>query len=245
MQNLLKMINNNFIIIYIIASVMSNTKLIDTEIFKQSWNLLEGKWTNVISFIIVYYVIQLASEEIILFFSNDDFSFNSIILLIISYCFSLLLQIGFYKFFLNVARNESYNFGDLWFGFKGKHIHKRIVAMVLSSIIILIGLFIFIIPGIFFAVRLCLVPFFLADKKELSVLDILELSYNTTRGSEWKILVFFLKSIIVIILGLLCLLVGFLWAFPCVMTSFAIFYDTLCNTQSDIIDPNEDTYENS
>ena len=47
--------------------------MINTEIFKQSWNILEGKWTNVISFIIVYYVIQLVSEEIILFFSNDDF----------------------------------------------------------------------------------------------------------------------------------------------------------------------------
>ena len=68
------------IIIYIIAQDMSNTNMINTEIFKQSWNLLEGKWTNVISFIIVYYVIQLVSEEIILFFSNDDFSFNSIII---------------------------------------------------------------------------------------------------------------------------------------------------------------------
>ena len=204
---------------------MSNTNLINTEIFKQSWNLLEGKWTNVISFIIVYCVISLVSEEIILFFSNDDFLFN-LLLLIISYCFSMVLQIGLYKFFLNVARNENYNFEDLWFGFKGKHIHKRIGAMVLSSIIILIGLFIFIIPGIFFAVRLCLVPFFLADKKELSVLDALDLSYNTTRGKEWKILVFFLKSIIILALGFLCLLVGFLWAFPCVMTSFSIFLIT-------------------
>ena len=224
---------------------MSNTNLINTEIFKQSWNLLEGKWTNVISFIIVYYVIQLVSEEIILFFSNDDFSFNSIILLIISYCFSMLLQIGLYKFFLNVARNESFSFEDIWFGFKGKQIHKRIGAMVLSSIIILIGLFIFIIPGIFFAVRLCLVPFFLADKKELSVIDTLDLSYNTTRGKEWKILVFFLKSIIILALGFLCLLVGFLWAFPCFMTSFAIFYESLCNTPSNIMDSNEDMYDNS
>ena len=208
---------------------MSNTNLINTEIFKQSWNLLEGKWTNVISFIIVYYVIQLVSEEIILFFSNDDFS-NSIILLIISYCFSMLLQIGLYKFFLNVARNESFSFEDIWFGFKGKQIHKRIGAMVLSSIIILIGLFIFIIPGIFIAVRLCLVPFFLADKKELSVLDALDFSYNTTRGKEWKILVFFLKSIIILALGFLCSIrFGFLWAFPCVMTSFSIFFDNLCN----------------
>ena len=90
MQNLLKMINNNkTVIIYIIAEDMSNTNMINTEIFKKSWNLLEGKWTNVISFIIVYYVTTI-SEEIILFFSNDDFSFNSIILLIISYCFRML-----------------------------------------------------------------------------------------------------------------------------------------------------------
>ena len=167
---------------------MKNTNLINTEIFKQSWNL-EGKWTNVISIIIVYCVISLVSEEIILFFSNDDFSFN--LLLIISICFSLLLRIGLYKFFLNVARNENYNFEDLWIGFKGKNIHKRIGAMVLSSIIILIGLFIFIIPGIFFAIRLCLVPFFLADKKELSVLDTLDLGYNTTRGMNGKSSVFF------------------------------------------------------
>ena len=55
----------------------------------------------------------------------------------------------------------------------------------------------------------------------------------------------FLKSIIILALGFLCLLVGFLWAFPCVMTSFSIFFDNLCNVPSNIIDSNEDMYENS
>ena len=42
----------------------------------------------------------------------------------------------------------------------------------------------FIIPGIFFAIRLSLVPFILVDKSDLSMMDAIDMSYYKTKGKE-------------------------------------------------------------
>jgi hypothetical protein len=64
---------------------------------------------------------------------------------------------------------------------------RFLIASLLSAIVILVGFALFIVPGIFFMVRLRLFPYYIIDKK-MGALESLKASFRATQGYEWEIL---------------------------------------------------------
>lgn len=99
-------------------------------------------------------------------------------------------------------------------------------ATILYSIIVAVGLILFVIPGIFAAVRMQFFGFFVLDQGA-GATEALRRSWNTTRGVGWQVFGLNLALLGIIILGALALVVGLLVAVPITWLALAYVYRRL------------------
>ena len=98
-----------------------------------------------------------------------------------------------------------------------------ILANLLTGAIIIFGLFLLIIPGILFAVKLSFVPYLVMEKR-LDPVEAVKTSWNMTYGVSWTIFWMAIVSFFIYIAGLICLLIGVLFSSIWVSVSFAAIY---------------------
>jgi uncharacterized membrane protein len=99
-------------------------------------------------------------------------------------------------------------------------------ASILYSIIVTIGFILFVIPGIFAAVRLQFFGFYVLDQGA-GATEALQRSWETTRGVGWQVFGLDLALIGIIILGAIALVVGLLVAIPITWLALAYVYRQL------------------
>lgn len=80
-----------------------------------------------------------------------------------------------------------------------------IMANILTAIVTILGLFLFIIPGLYVAARLSLVPMFVAENDDWNPINALEDSWKATKNNGFSILLFLFM---VILVALITILVG-------------------------------------
>ena len=128
------------------------------------------------------------------------------ILIIVSYILQLIMGIGFIKILLNFCDQKKSTVSDL---FRVKGMFWRYVGgVLLYGLLILAGMILFIVPGIYWAVRYLFVPYLLVDKK-ISIGDAFRVSSKLTKNTKWNFILFG------VFIGLLNLsyFVGFLFIF--------------------------------
>jgi uncharacterized membrane protein len=97
---------------------------------------------------------------------------------------------------------------------------------IIFAVIIGIGIFALIIPGIVLACRLAFVSYLVMDKG-LDPIQAVEESWRMTRGYGWTIFGLGFLSIFIAIAGLLCLIVGIFPAIIVISASFASLYQAI------------------
>lgn len=101
-----------------------------------------------------------------------------------------------------------------------------LVSAILVALIVTVGLILFIIPGIIFAIRLQFFGFYIVDK-HAEITDSLRLSWGATKGFTGQLFLFDLALLGIIILGAIALGVGLLIALPVVWVALAYVYRRL------------------
>lgn len=101
-----------------------------------------------------------------------------------------------------------------------------IVAYILFGVMVFAGMVLFVIPGIFLAVRFSMCMLFIVDKG-MGPIDALKASWRATDGHFFDVFLFFLAVVGLEILGSIPLFLGLLIVVPVVMLSAAHFYRTL------------------
>lgn len=99
-------------------------------------------------------------------------------------------------------------------------------ASILYFFIIFLGCLLFIIPGLYFAIKYSLYGFLIADKR-LGAFDALKKSGEVTSGVKWLLIGFGLVSTGVAFLGVLAFGVGILVALPVISLALALVYRSL------------------
>ncbi len=185
---------------------------------------LEGNWgTAAIATLIMAILSGGLSTAVAIPFGNDIIVSNGI-----SSAWSLLclpLDWGFTVFFLNLIRKEDIRYERLFEGYKD--FIRIFLAYFLFAMAILIGLFLFIIPGIILSLGLCMTPYILKDDKEISAMDALKKSWEITYGHKMEILWLGLSFIGWIILSFLTLFIGFFFLVPYMNATFAHYYEDI------------------
>lgn len=135
----------------------------------------------------------------------------AILSFLISLVVSTFVNAGTLKFML-VAHDDikSVRLRDLW---APEHFWRYLVISTVLGLMVLVGLVLLIVPGIFLALGFYTVLYLAIDKK-MDLFESLKIGWAQTKGKRWKLFLFSLALLGLNVLGLLLLVVGLLVTIP-------------------------------
>jgi uncharacterized membrane protein len=135
--------------------------------------------------------------------------------------------------FLKAVRNEQFEVKDIFSAFESVDRYLNVVlAELLKSAIIAIGIAMLIVPGIIFACKLAFVKYLVLDKKMDPVRAVKE-SWNMTTGYAGTIFLMGLLAIPIGLAGLIMCGVGIIPAIMWIRCAFASMYYAVSKTQEE------------
>jgi len=96
-------------------------------------------------------------------------------------------------------------------------------AVLTSSLLFLLGIYLLLIPAVIAALRYSMTPFLMAEFPDLRVMDAIHESKRLMKGNKWRFFCLELSFLGWILLGTLTV-VGTFWVVPYVQTAYAVFY---------------------
>ena len=135
------------------------------------------------------------------------------------------LTFGFVLFLACIADTRQANFNLL---FKGiDRFVETLIAGILCSIIVGLGMILLIVPGIIAAAGLSLTFFIMIDDPNISGIDALKLSWDMMNGHKWDLFCLWCRFIGWILLCILTVGIGYLWLQPYMTITTLNFYRKL------------------
>jgi len=129
--------------------------------------------------------------------------------------------------YLKAARGDKIEIKNMFEAFK--NYWNAVLANLLVAVIVIIGLILFIVPGVIFACKLAFTPYLVVDRK-MDVIEAVKESWRMTGGHSWKVFLIGLLAIPIIIAGLLCLGVGVILSGMWIAMAFASLYHAVSTT---------------
>jgi uncharacterized membrane protein len=133
------------------------------------------------------------------------------ILYIVYLIYSIVIGIGMTRLLLNIYDGKPASFNDVFTTYQP--FWRYLGASILYAIIVMIGLVLLIVPGIFLAIKYQYVTYLIIDKN-LSVKEAFKLSGEMTQGMKWKLFFFGIAAAIVGMAGIILIGVGLLFTIP-------------------------------
>jgi len=124
--------------------------------------------------------------------------------------------------FLKAVRKKKFEFEETLLGFK--NYANAALSHLLVMFLVILGLVLLIIPGIFLACRLVFVPYLIMHKK-LKIVESLKVSFYMTKGYFWTIFGMGILSFVLILIGLAFLGFGILVSLAWINAAFAVLYN--------------------
>lgn len=193
------------------------------EVLGKSWELFKAHWL----FLLMILGIMLLSQVIFsgLEKATEDMVGLSLIVSIATFLASLWISFNFIKLYLHLIDtntegkiNEAFSFSQSFWPFLG--------ASVLFGVMIVFGMLLFIVPGIYWALKYQFYGELIVDKK-MGALESLQKSGEITKGVKWQLLGFSLVLVGMSILGVLALGVGLFVTIPMSSLAYIMVYRKL------------------
>lgn len=144
----------------------------------------------------------------------------------------ILVKMGSISFSFKAYEDPmSAKFSDLWAPYP---FWKFVLASLLLGVVIVLGLILFIIPGIIFMLRYLFVQYLVMDRK-LGAFEAMKESARITRGNHLNLLVFIILIMFINILGALCLGVGLLVSIPVTLFAVVRAYRVLEHAANEVV----------
>ena len=131
------------------------------------------------------------------------------------------VELGISFAFLKAARDERAEVKDIFAAFS--NYWNAVLASLLVGALVIIGLFILIVPGIFIACKLAFTPYLVVDRK-MEVTEAIRESWRMTNGHALTVFVIGLLAIPLSIAGLLVMGVGIIISVMWVSLALASLY---------------------
>jgi len=177
-------------------------------------------------FLIKIILIIMAAYILTSWVSNalEDAPVLNVVASILFWVLHIVLDIGLVKIALKLTADQKPELEDLYNHYP--LFWKYLGGAILSGLIILGGLILLIVPGIYFAVKLQFVTYLIIDQG-LGPIDAIKKSWEITGGNFWNLFLFGLVIVLINVLGFLALVVGLLWAIPTAAIATAFVYKKL------------------
>lgn len=138
---------------------------------------------------------------------------------------SSILAVASINIYLDLIHGKLFSFSHFKLTTKAKWwiIGKWVWWYILYSLIVIWGLVLLIVPGIYFAIRLSMWQYYLIDKK-MTIKESLRASRDATKWHEWQLIGIGFLSLWICILWFLALGIWLLWAIPTTKLAFTDVY---------------------
>lgn len=186
--------------------------------FGVGWDVMKKNFWKLILVILVSSLIGAVPSIIFPENSGNSYSFRFLFWLTISGPISY----GIIWLFLKTVRNENPDIKDMFAAFNTNY-WNVLVANLLTSVVVILGFVLLIIPGIYLACKLAFVPYLIMDK-QMTLSEAFSTSWDMTKGYGWTIFAMGLVSILIGIAGILLLIVGIFPALSWIYASFSALY---------------------
>jgi uncharacterized membrane protein len=168
-------------------------------------------------------------------FNMDDFfkfgavglaaAFMGLIALLYSFLLVPVFRYGAKMMFVQAARQITPEFDMLINGFRKNYLNI-VLANLLVTALVGIGIVCLIIPGILIACRLAFTPYLVMDR-DLDPIKAAEESWRLTRGHGWTIFLMGLIGFFIYIAGFICFFIGVLVSDMWIKSSYATLYQSV------------------
>jgi uncharacterized membrane protein len=186
---------------------------------------LKNNWSTAFLVGLTVMIPQTISEILKAIGSIEAGGMEDISLGLISTLVAAPLALGFSIYTLNLFRNGSADYNNIFDGFKS--LGKSLGVYFLMILLVIFGMVLLIVPGIILGFGLSMAYYVMIDKPELGVVDTLKESWKIMKGNKTKLLGLSLRFIPWAILGILCLVVGVIFVLPWMQMSYASFYEEI------------------
>lgn len=210
---------------------MSQPKLFSIRrALNEGWQGTKSHFWFLLGLLIVYYLLSAVSSLLDLAVPDERedaaFLIVSIGLEIFSWLTQLVMSMGIIKISLRILAGQPSNYSDLFTEYK--KIFTYIGASFLYILITFFGFMLFIVPGIYWAVKYYFFAFRIVNANE-DAFTALRTSGALTQGIKWRLLGFISLLWLINILGLLALIVGLFVTIPLSLLAIASVYRQINN----------------
>ncbi len=130
------------------------------------------------------------------------------------------------KVTLRIVDGETVTWNNAFQGITGMQMVKYFFVSLVVAIAAGFASLLIIIPGLIVSMGMSQARYFVIDK-DTGVMESINRSWEITRGSRLNLFGLYIVSVLVVLLGLICVGVGLLFAIPTVMFAMAHVYRTL------------------
>ena len=175
------------------------------------------------SYLQVFVCLLLASVLPQIFLSISP---ENILLNVLSVCVSAYIQVGIALYCLGVYKGTEVGFSTIFSRFNG---FKPILFMLLLGVAIVLGLILFVVPGIIIALMYSQVFFILAEDPDVGVIEAFNLSNQMMKNNKWQLFMLNLEALFYLFIGVFTLFIWWAWLIPRYSVAYSGFYLALKN----------------
>lgn len=196
------------------------------EALKYGWETFKKYPVFLIAVVIIVFAISSIFNSLYASLTNSgqNPSLVSFIAQIVGMVINMIVSMGMAKIAITLARGNKPEWEDLYNQYP--KIINYFVASILFGLMVVVGLILLIVPGIYLALRYHMYSYLIVDKN-LGAIEALKKSAEITKGSMWNLFLFWIVSIIVVIVGAILFFVGLLVAVPVVLVAGGFVYNKL------------------
>lgn len=190
-------------------------------LIKESWQTLKKNmnlFAMMIGIYVIYYIAQYASTA---FFR---FSPASSLMSFLFSILSLVLELGSINLILKVIDGKNPQIADMYkYPNLAMKVIKTFIGSFLFGLMVVGGLILLVVPGIYLAIRFMFFSYYIVDK-DAGIIDSLKMSWKLTDKAVVNLFLFDLLIIGLNILGAIALGVGLLITVPISLISVTVLY---------------------
>lgn len=188
------------------------------------WEQLKKNAPMLILAIVLYLLAIFIPLGLSLWASANDIQALFVILYIVYILIALIGSIGLTMMYIKLGRGEEIELSDLYAHWG--RVLPYIGTTILYGIIVVVGLILFIIPGVIWAIKYQYAAYLSLDQK-LSPVAALNKSGEMTHGLKWDLLGFYVVASLVAYIGIIALGIGIFISGMVAAIAMAFVYNQL------------------
>ena len=199
-------------------------KLVYSNILKAAWKGLKSQFWLLVGLIIGFTIIYSLLMILTIPTKGESIEISKIVVSILSSLILGLFLMGYLKNCLQTLDGEEPQFSA--YGQVSRKLLSFLVAYIVYNIIVIIGLALFVAPGIYLGLRLQFFYALMVDDNT-GIIDSFKKSWSITKGHSLSLFILFLIMLLIYFIGSIALFVGIFIATPLTVLMYGYIYRKL------------------